>query len=277
MAHFGYQNLGFGAGGEQGIVEIPDVGAIDFNGSSSKIEYTNNFFKFLGGPMNTSGGSPNAQGFVSFWIKPDTITSAGSKPIMQIGTHDGTPSIRLAYNYSSGGVGGMYLEADFIGTADDASASVKYTTTIGSITGNAWNHIALGITAGNITDFFIDGAKVSSSSSSGSGADTAPADTENTVFGYDGSAYGNFCLAEVYIDEVYRNTLSDLNKFISKVANASTPLVKPSPAGKPVRLPSDTTHYYLTGTASTWANQGTNTLGTQTLSNITDCADSPSD
>ena len=99
MAHFGYQVAGFGAGGEPGIVEI-DVGAIDFNGSSSKIEYTNNFFSLLGGPMNTSGGSPNAQGFVSFWIKPDTITSAGSKPIMQIGTHDGTPSIRLAYNYS---------------------------------------------------------------------------------------------------------------------------------------------------------------------------------
>jgi len=81
----------------------------------------------------------------------------------------------------------------------------------------------------------------------------------------------------VFIDGVYRNSFDDLNKFISKVADASSPTVKPSPIGKPVRLPSDTTHYYLTGTASTWANQGTNSLGTQTLSNITDCADSPSD
>ena len=276
MAHFGYQVAGFGAGGEPGIVEI-DVGAIDFNGSSSKIEYTNNFFSLLGGPMNTSGGSPNAQGFVSFWIKPDTITSAGSKPIMQIGTHDGTPSIRLAYNYSSSGVTGMYLEAEFVGSVDEFGTRILYETTIGSITGNAWNHIALGITDGNITPIFIDGASVSSFGSVGSGADTAPADTENTVFGFDGSAYGNFCLAEVFIDGVYRNSFNDLNKFISRTATSSAPLVKPSPAGKPVRLPSDTTHYYLTGTASTWANQGTNTLGTQTLSNITDCADSPSD
>ena len=274
MSTFGYTVAGFGAGAsEEGIVEI-DVGAIDFNGSSSKIEYTNNFFSLLGGPMNTSGGSPNAQGFVSFWIKPDAITSAGSKPIMQIGTHDGTPSIRLAYNYFSGG---MFLEAEFVGSLDETGTRVLYQTAIGSITGNAWQHIALGITAGNITNFFIDGASVSSFGSSGSGADTAPADTENTVFGFDGSAYGNFCLAEVFIDGVYRNSLSDLNKFISKVADASSPTTKPSPIGKPVRLPSDTTHYYLTGTASSWANQGTNSLGTQTLSNITDCADSPSD
>ena len=276
MAQFGYQVAGFGAGGEQGITLI-DVGSIDFDGSSSKIEYTNNFFRFLGGPMNTSGGSPNAQGFVSFWIKPDAITSAGSKPIMQIGTHDGTPSIRLAYNYSGGGATGMFLEAEFVGSVDEAGTRVLYTTAIGSITGNAWQHIALGITDGNITNIFIDGASVSSFGSSGSGADTAPADTENTVFGFDGSAYGNFCLAEVFIDGVYRNTLSDLNKFISKVADASSPTVKPSPIGKPVRLPSDTTHYYLTGTASSWANQGTNSLGTQTLTSITDCADSPSD
>jgi len=273
MAVFGYQNLGFGAGAEQGIVEI-DVGSIDFNGGSSKIEYTENFFKLLGGPMNTSGGSPNAQGFISFWFKPDEIFSAGSKPIMQIGTHDGTPSIRLAYNFFSGG---MYLEAEFVGSVNDVGTRVLYTTAIGSITGNAWNHIALGFNNGNISQFFIDGAKVASSGSTGSGADTAPADTENTVIGFDGSVYGNFCLAELYIDGVFRNTLSDLNKFISKVASPSAPTAKPSPIGKPVRLPSNTTHYYLTGTASSWANQGTNTLGTQTLSNITDCADSPSD
>lgn len=275
MAVFGYQNLGFGAGGDIGIVEI-DVGAINFNGTTSKIEYTNSLWRGITDPMNKSGGS-GAQGCMSFWLKPVAITSAGSKPIMQIGSHNGTPSIRLAYNYSSGGVGGMYLEADFIGTANDASASVKYTTAIGSITGNAWNHIAFSFTGGNVTNFFIDGARVSSFGSTGSGADDEPGSFENTVFGFDGSVYGNFCLAEVFVDLIPRD-LADMTDFISKIASPSAPTTKPSPIGKPVKINTTSDHFHLSGDSSTWSNQvSPDILGTQTLSNITDCATSPSD
>ena len=275
MAQFGYTVAGFGAGAEQGIVEI-DVDAIEFNGSSSKIEYTNSFWRYID-PMNDGGGPPNAEGTFSMWLKPDAIFSAGSKPIMQIGSVDGTPSIRVAYNYSSGGVGGMYLEVEFIGSLNEFGYWKKYTTTIGSLTGNVWQHCAFAFTNGGITAFFIDGATVSSFGINGSGADTDPADTENTLIGYDGSTYGGFCLAELYIDQTHRS-LSDMTDFITKVASPSTPTTKPSPRGKPVRIAHPGNNYfYLTGDSTTWANQGTNTLGTQTLSNITDCADSPSD
>lgn len=270
MATFGYTMAGFGSGSEQGIVEL-SVDAIEFNGTTSKIEYTDSFWKYID-PMNDGGGSPNAEGTVSMWIKPASLASSGSIPIIQVGSVDGTPSIRISYNRSTD----HYFEVEFIGSLNELGYWKKYTTAIGSLTPDQWNHFAFSFTNGGITAFFIDGASVSSFGSNGSGADTDPADTENTLIGYDGSTYGEFCLAEVYIDGEYR-VLADMIDFISKVADPGTPTTKPSPIGKPVNITLGTNSLYLTGSSSTWSNQGLGTLGTQTLTSITDCADSPSD
>ena len=84
-------------------------------------------------------------------------------------------------------------------------------------------------------------------------------------------------MAEVFIDLIDRDLAGMIN-FISKVADPSAPTTKPSPIGKPVKISTTSDHFHLSGTASTWSNQASpDILGTQTLSNITDCADSPSD
>tara|TARA_Y100000004_G_scaffold13044_1_gene13917 strand:+ start:4935 stop:5753 length:819 start_codon:yes stop_codon:yes gene_type:complete len=271
MSTFGYQIAGFGGG--EGFPSAIDVDAISFNrSSSSKITYANGIFKNALSRIEPSTNHPSSMS-ISFWIKPETLSGNSSYPIFYHDNGGSDPTIKLYYKYFSSG---MYLEIFFVGSTD----TVSYSTGIGSITGGAWNHVVFSWYEGNMTPL-INGATLSFGSS-GSTCNNIPDDDDDTVFGYDGSSYGTFDLAEFIVNQnAYHphmpNTTAnkDLRYLISQTSRPNTPTVQPTD-GKPVVQDVNDNLVYLSGSHTTWSQKGTTDLGTQTLSNITTAGTKPS-
>jgi len=250
MASFGYQVAGFGAGAEQGIVEI-NVDAIDFNGTTSVVRYANNLFRYI--PAENADPHTDFTHTISFWIKPSTLTNADT--LVSTDAYNTYPSnaIRFASNY---------ILFEYLGSNNSNVRIIQSSS--GSITTGSWHHIML--TWNDTTPYLFINGSLDSYTSIGNGTNITPNAADGTDFGQrynDTNGYDyDGCLAEFYID---------LNYYTNTESFRST-------AGKPLQVPTPLTNYfYLTGSSTTWANQGTNTLGTQTLTDITDCADSPSD
>ena len=251
MAVFGYQVAGFGAGADVGSQEIT-VDAIDFNGTTSVIRYANNIFQYIGAEV----ASPHIDftHTISFWIKPETLTSFDT--LVSTDAYSTFPSNDIQFR-STGQIQFSYLGSNNSNSRFIISSS-------GSISTGSWQHIML--TWNDTTPtLYINGA-VDSHSSIGNGTDITPSASDGTDFGQRYNDTGGYdydgCLAEFYID---------LNHYNNTESFRST-------AGKPVQVRTPSTNYfYLTGSATTWANQGNGSAGTQTKTDITDCADSPSD
>jgi len=252
MAHFGYQVAGFGAGAEDVAPQEITVDAVDFNGTTSVIRYANNLFRYI--PAENADPHTNFTHTISFWLKPETITDFDT--IVSTDAFNTFPSNSIIFR-----TGGQ-LQFEYTGSNNSNVRIIS--SSAGALSTGSWQHIML--TWNDTTPvLFIDGV-VDSHSSIGSGTDITPDANDGTDFGqrYDDTNGFDYdgCLAEFYID---LNNYSDTTKFRSA-------------AGKPVQVPTPSTNYfYLTGSATTWANQGNGSAGTQTLTNITDCADSPSD
>ena len=74
MAVFGYQVAGFGAGADDVAPQEITVDAIDFNGTNSQIQYANNVFRYTDPPDSDDPGTGSTH-TISFWIKPETIST----------------------------------------------------------------------------------------------------------------------------------------------------------------------------------------------------------
>jgi len=250
MAVFGYQNLGFGAGaGDESPEEIA-VDAIDFNGTNAQIRYTNNVYRYTNPPDSDSPGTGSTH-TISFWLKPETISAFDC--IVSTGTYGSFTSeeIRLT---GTGALQFLYNGSD--------NSNIEVIQSNGTISTGSWHHIMLSWTE-NTPRLFINGS-LDSHTEIGNGADLTGQATNDTFFGTRSTGASRYdgCLAEYWHGN---RGYEDTTKFRSE-------------NGKPVRLPTDVTNYiYLSGSSTTWSNNGTGDLGTQTLSNITDCADSPSD
>jgi len=254
MASFGYTVAGFGAG-DVGLREIA-VDAIDFNGTTSVVAYANNLFQYI--PAQNTDPAEDSTHTISFWLKPETITDADV--IVSTDAYGTFPSNDIQLR--TAGAGTEQIQFSYIGSNNSNVFFV--TSSPGSITTGAWQHIML--TWNDFTPtLYIDGA-VDSHTTSGSGTDIPASASDGTHFGQRYADTGGYdydgCLAEFYID---------LNHYNNTESFRST-------AGKPVQVPTPLSNYfYLTGDSTTWANQGNGSAGTQTLTSITDCADSPSD
>jgi len=250
MSTFGYTVAGFGAGADQGPQEIT-VDAIDFNGTTSVVRYANNIFQYI--PAENADPHTDFTHTISFWIKPSTLTNADT--LVSTDAYNTFPSnaIRFASNY---------IVFEYLGSNNSNVRFIQSSS--GSITTGSWHHIML--TWNDTTPtLYIDGS-LDSHSSIGNGTDITADATDATDFGQRFNDTGGYdydgCLAEFYID---------LNYYTNTTNFRST-------AGKPVQVPTPISNYfYLTGDSTTWANQGNGSAGTQTLTDITDCADSPSD
>ena len=246
-----------------------DVDAISFNGTSSYIQYTNNFFRDTDMRYTEVGNAFT----LSFWIKPVFSTAPNTDSFRIIDVRSGATT----QVYS------VFLQTDssadqrlLINYEDDSSNQLLMNTgyQTGIFTSGSWNHILYsvkqqgGASGDGLHQLYVNDAAVSFTDSDGGDILNVPtAGTDSTV-GKQQDVSGSYyegCLSEVWMKDSYYDLSSEGNRrrFISS-------------NNKPVLLPASP-RVYLKGTASTWANTGSSDLGTQTLNNITDCADSPSD
>ena len=236
------------------------VDAINFNGTSSYIDYSGNGWTYEVGENNDIT--------VSFWVKPniganqfDMIISSGPATSSTFSQY-----VAIESNASSQ----LRIVIRHISDTGNSSDGVSYNGTYGSINNNAWNHIMYSFdNSANNLEVAINDSDQSASNTT-NGTNTFPvSNTANPVVGRSGPSSNHYtgCLAEFWMDNVLYDASveSDRRNFISSNS-------------KPVRLPSSPL-VYLNGSASTWTDDGDNTtsMGSQTLNNITDCADSPSD
>ena len=237
-----------------------DVDAINFNGTSGYIQYS--------GQGWTSEVGENNDITVSFWVKPniganefDMIISSGAGTSSTFGQY-----VAIQSNASSQ----LRIVIRHISDTTNTSDGVSYNGTYGSINNNAWNHIIYSFdNSANNLEVAINDSDQSASNAT-NGTNTFPVlQTANPVVGRSQVISNHYtgCLAEFWMDNRLFDASVESNrrKFISDNS-------------KPVRLPGSPL-VYLHGSASTWTDDGDNflSMGSQTLNNITDCADSPSD
>ena len=251
MAQFGYQIAGFGAGADVGPQEIT-VDAVDFNGTTSVIRYANNLFQYI--PAENASPHTDFTHTISFWLKPETITDFDT--IISTDASNTFPSNEIRLR-----TGGQF---DILYFGSNNSNVRIITSSASALTTGAWQHIML--TWNDTTPtLYIDGV-VDSHTSTGGGTVIPASASDGTDFGQRYNDTGGYdydgCLAEFYVDLNYYNNTENFRSI----------------TGKPVQVPTPSSNYfYLTGSATTWANQGNGSAGTQTLTDITDCATSPSD
>jgi len=257
MAVFGYQNLGFG-GGEQ-LPPADVVEAISFNGTSSRL-LTNGSFPY--------SGSSDRDATVSFWIKPAFASGSPGSPNVDYIMHQrnlaGEFYFKLTYD-------GTDIDLEIYVADLSPNPDVTYTQTISNaVANNNWSHILFSFdgrsgSGTTHTDLYINDSK-----------QTVSDVPINMLVGRSGyvigrSAFGfNYyqgCLAEVVTYNQYHDldVASNRRKFITVT-------------GKPATI--DTTDanikMYLTGNATTFSDQ-VGSLAFYEKTDITDCADSPSD
>ena len=249
-------------------IEI-DVDAISFNGSSSNIQYTNNFYRDTDMRYTDDGSTIGNAYTLSFWFKP-TITANQSERIIDVRSG----AVDQVYS--------LYLRAD---GASKAYLNIQYSDTNSqfmfgrtplndsTIVDGAWNHCLysakqLGGTGKFEHNFAINDTVLTTTDNDSGDITATPIATTNTSIGkLEGSAGGHFegCLSEIWMKDDYYDLSVESNrrKFISS-------------NDKPVELPASPL-VYLNGSASNWTNDGSTDLGTQSLNTITNCSNSPSD
>lgn len=237
-----------------------DVDAISFNGTSSYIDYAGNGWTYEVGQNNDIT--------VSFWVKPNI---GANEFDMIITSGPATSSTFVQYvAIQSNTSSQLRIVIRHVSDTSNNLDGVSYNGTYGSINNNAWNHIMYSFdNSANNLEVAINDSDQSASNAT-NGTNTFPvSNTSNPQVGRSGPASNHYtgCLAEFWMDNrlLDASVQSNRRKFISDNS-------------KPVRLPSSPL-VYLHGSASTWTDDGDNTtsMSTQTLNNITDCADSPSD
>lgn len=242
--------------GEQEIT----VDAIDFNGTSSYIQYGGNGWTYEVGENNDIT--------VSFWVKPNI---GANEFDMIISSGPATSSTFVQYvAIQSNASSQLRIVIRHISDTGNTSDGVSYNGTYGSINNNAWNHIMYSFdNSANNLEVAINDSDQSASNTT-NGTNTFPvSNTGNPVVGRSQVATNHYtgCLAEFWMDNVLYDASAEAQRrrFISSNS-------------KPVQLPASP-QVYLHGSASTWTDDGdaTTSMGSQTLNNITDCADSPSD
>ena len=259
-------------GGAPGEGDEISVDAIAFNGTSSYIQYTNNFFR----DTDLRYTEVNNGFTLSLWVKPSTGL-ANNSVFRIIDVRSGSTNQIYSVLFKTNAAGARQIEILY---EDDNSNFLQVTTGYGPslLTLGSWNHILYsvkqqgGASGDGFHHMFVNDALLTNGSfgnDSDAGDITAtPTTTTNSTIGKletSGSGYYDGCLSEVWLGDGYYDLSVESNrrKFISS-------------NDKPVQLPASPL-VYLKGTASTWANTGSSDLGTQTLNSITDCADSPSD
>jgi hypothetical protein len=243
-----------------------DVDAISFNGSSSYIQYTNNFFRDTDLRYTEVGNAFT----LSFWIKP-TLTNNGTFRIIDV--RDGTTNQIYQVYISTNATTDRRIIIQY---EDDNSNFIGINTGYQATLLNAvqWNHVLYsvkqqgGASGDGLHQLYVNDTAVTFTDTDTGDITATPTSTTDSTIGKlqnAGSGYYQGCLSEVWMKDSYYDLSSEGNRrrFISS-------------NDKPVQLPASPL-VYLKGTASTWTNTGSTDLGTQTLNNITDCADSPSD
>ena len=248
-----------------------DVDAIEFAGSSSHyIQYANNFWRDTDLRYTETGNAFT----LSLWVNVASANTNASEAIYLLNNQSTTTNedIRLMVQKS-----GTQRRIFFI-YKDANDQPFIITSNYGSISLNTWHHIL--ITSGRVGNptnkvggeakIYIDDTDETDSITNAE-IQAIPDSTLDTTISHQlgqtalQQPWLDGCLSEVWMKDTYYDLTQESNRrlFISA-------------EGKPVDPPSSPL-VYLKGTASTWSNTGTSTLGTQTLNNITDCADSPSD
>lgn len=237
-----------------------DADAISFNGTSGYIQYGGNGWTYEVGENNDIT--------VSFWVKPNI---GANQFDMIISSGPTTTSTFLQYvAIQSNASSQLRIVIRHISDSSNSSDGVSYNGTYGSINNNAWNHIMYSFdNSANNLEVAINDSDQSASNTT-NGTNTFPvSNTSNPVVGRSGPSSDHYtgCLAEFWMDNVLYDASVESNRrnFIDS-------------DGLPVDPPSSPL-VYLHGSASTWTDDGDNitSMGIQTLNNITDCADSPSD
>ena len=250
------------------------VEAIDFAGTTTSfIQYTNNFFKDL--DLRTYDNDADAaitgnSMTMSFWFKLDSIvnTSAGVGLInvmsstttqryrvhLTVDTTTDPDDIRLVFIYH-----------------DDNSNLHAISTTNGEISLNTWYHVLISVKADVSGTIVLNDTPVTTTAQFAGDVATLPIATTDTFVGtqhsYNPIEPPNLDgqLAEIWMDDKFYDISGAAGRRFFISAN-----------GKPVHLPSNPL-VYLNGNHTTWTNDGTSDLGTQTLNNITTSSTSPSD
>ncbi len=230
---------------------------VSFNGTTSHIRYANDFV-----------GGFTDQLAISFWCKPIGTPSVNFPVI--IGSPDGggdTGEVFITLRKRDSSVCGFF--ANFEGAGDSGA---DFSILDAGINIGSWNHIMFAFNGTTAKTLSVNGATKTLTATynttdyfpSGSTADTWLGGSET------GSGDG--------VTNEYKGELAEVwvnNSYID-VTNSSVISQFKDSDNKPVKnLPSSQVH--LRGNASTWTNLGSKDLGTQTLSNITTAASSPSD
>ena len=281
MAHFGYQVAGFGAGAvrEQDPQEIT-VDAIDFNGTTSSIKYANSIFS----DVNFKYGDALPQEMtISFWCKLNSIDNEVTDYIWDINDNNGTENTESRCYFTTNSLGdirwGFFYSTNLTNTN---SNYIGFLTNSGHISTGTWQHFVISIQyasgGAKTVKARIDGSDVLSGiTPSTDDLSTSGYDAADTWIGVDqsygtlggpneyGDTFADMCLTQFFINDKFYDI--DQTQEIRKFYSVNS---------KPVQTPANPL-VYLEGTSTTWANSGSTSLGTQTLSNITNCADSPSD
>lgn len=241
-----------------------DTDAIDLNGSTSYVKYNDNWTRDLNSPTYNSDIT------VSFWVKPHSGSSNSIQQIIHSYLAGGSGSrTRQSVGLQNSGSGmGLFISHDREGLGD----GILYPTGSGVINFDQWNHVVYSWqdSTNNLEIAINDSDQ--SASNSGTGAHPFPAGSGGVAaadtwigrrsfndYHFDG------CIAEFWMKDVYYDVSLEENRRYFISAN-----------GKPQSLPTAPL-VYLKGTSTTWSQTGSTSLGFQTLANITDCADSPSD
>jgi len=249
------------------------VDAIEFNGTSSYINYTNNFFydvDLVYEPVGTHTKSFT----LSFWVKPHITAALSYQNILTVYDSVGRQTTIRVLTDSNSDIRLQFVHSTASSNRD--SSNIIWRIPLGDITVNQWNHIMYSVKVvmgGNTATFtehlYANDVDKSSGLFTVSSFDANAVQTADTNFGLESySGAGDWydgCLSEFWLKDVYYDLSVESNRrrFISE-------------NGKPVRLPTSPL-IYLNGSSLTWTNSGSTNLGTQTLNSITDCADSPSD
>ncbi len=249
------------------------VEAIEFAGTTTSfIQYTNNFFRDL--DLRTYDSAANAvltgnSMTMSFWFRLDSIVNTVGVGLINVVSDSTTQRYRV------------HLTVDTSTDPDDIRLVFLYhdnnsnlhsiATTNGVISLNTWYHVLISVKADVSGTIALNDTPVTTTATFAGDVTGIPTATTDTFVGtqesYNVSEPPNLDgqLAEIWMDDKFYDISGTTGRrfFISD-------------NGKPVHLPGNPL-VYLNGNHTTWTNDGTSDLGTQTLNNITTSSTSPSD
>lgn len=204
----------------------------------------------------------------SFWYRP-SLSANGNTFIINAGDagSGNQHHVKIEANSSS------QLRIVIRHSANGFSDGISYTSSYGILNNNSWNHVMYSYdqSANNLEVATNDTDRSASNSANGNNNFDGDA-TETTFLGRLGSTYGNGCLAEILLyDQLFdASSSSGRRKFISAL-------------GKPVSPPTSPLIHFKWGTyppisGPFFKQFGSTLMGESlTVTNMTNCATSPSD